>query len=110
MPEKPPPMLTATDGLRSPTLPNDPRRAITGGVKPDRGIAPYDPAPDPPASSEHFAIPRNFSFLTTPDLGAPRVGLPDQTRTAGKLQLSGEAFGSFHDAPKRTAPLPIIRP
>lgn len=110
MPEKPPPMLTATDGLRSPTLPRDPRRPLTGGTKPDSGIAPYDPAPPPPASSEPFNVPRNFSFFRTPDLGAPKVGLPDQTRTAGKLQLSGEAWGSFHDSPKRTAELPIERP
>lgn len=110
MPEKPPPMLTATDGLRAPTLPRDPRRPLTGGTTPDPGIAPYDPAPRPPAKSEPFNVPRNFSFFTTPDLGAPPVGLPSLARTRGRLQRSGEAFGSFTEPKRITAALPIQEP
>jgi len=84
-----------SDGFRL-TSPNDePRRRAQGGHSVDPGMAPYRPNPRPPAAADVINVPRNFAYLRAPSLGAPRVGFPDATRTTGKLQPSGEAWGAF---------------
>ena len=107
MPDPNPALINYVDSHRTETQGDIPRRPYAGGKSVDPALGLHDPTPKPPAAADVTRVPRNFSFLRAATPGAARVGLPDKVRTAGKLQQSGEAWGSFNDSPRTTAALPI---
>jgi len=88
-------LLRSSDGFRAPTLARDPRRPTEGGHLVDPSMAPYRPNPRPPESNDKRNTPRTWAYFRPASIGAPPVNFPDRTRTAGKLQPSGEAWGRF---------------
>lgn len=98
-------LTRASDGFRAPTLPPEPRRPTWGRYEVDPPNAPYHYNPASPASGKPFDVPRTFAYLRAPSLGAPRVGFPEEQRTRGRLQASGEAWGKFGERQR-----PVLTP
>jgi len=95
-------LIRASDGFRSPTLPNEPRRPTQPGYKPDPPNAPYAYNPASPAGTPLGGVPRTWAFFRLASPGAPRVPFPDHERTQGHLQQSGEAWGQRGEAQRHT--------
>ena len=89
-------------GYRTPYEIAEPRRPVKEGYKPDEHLMPYQPNPASLPGAPFPNKPNTHAFLRQPDLGAPRVNFPDKTRTAGKLQQSGAAWGKVGEAPRPT--------
>jgi len=100
-------LTRGSDGFRAPTLPHDPRRPTQAGYRPDPALMPYAYNPASPAGTPLGHVPRTWAFFRTPDLGAPRVGFPDATRTRGKTTQSGQAWGRFGEPQRHTLTPPI---
>jgi hypothetical protein len=90
-------LTRASDGFRSPYPSSEPRRPADGGHKIDPPMAPYRPNPRPPESNVRRYPPRTWAFFRPASLGAPPVPFPDRERTRGRLQQSGEAWGSVNE-------------
>jgi hypothetical protein len=88
-------LIRASDGFRAPTLPTEPRRRAEGGHRPDASLSPYTGTPRAVGDNDPRNTPRTWAYFRQASPGAPRVNYPDRTRTAGKLQQSGEAWGRF---------------
>jgi len=88
-------LIRASDGFRSPTLPTEPRRRAEGGHRPDASLTPYGGTPRAVGDNDPRNTPRTWAYFRPASIGAPPVPFPDRTRTAGKLQQSGEAWGRF---------------
>jgi len=89
-------------GYRTPYEISEPRRKLRPGYKPDPPLAPYAYNPASPAQPPWPMKPNTHAFLRQPDLGAPRVGMPDAKRTSGRLQQSGAAWGHVGEAQRET--------
>lgn len=96
-----------SDGFRTPYVLDQPREPTQRGYRPDPGLAPYVPAPRPPAGAPFPDKPSTHAFLRAPHLGAPHVGLPDERRTSGRLQASGVAWREPGAAPRDTLQPPL---
>jgi hypothetical protein len=85
-------------GYRTPYEIDDPRGSVQSGYTPDPPNAPYAYNPASPPGAPFPNKPSTHQFFRPADLGAPKVGFPDQKRTSGHLQQSGEAWGRVGEA------------
>lgn len=84
-----------TDGLRTIAPARNPRFPTTGGTCTNPPLKTDATHQYRPPCAVHWQVPCNCRFLRPATPGAPPVGFPEETRTRGKLQLSGRAWGRF---------------
>jgi hypothetical protein len=97
-----------TDGLRTIAPARNPRWPTTGGhcVNPPLRTDATHQYREPCAV--HWAVPCNCRFLREhTDPHAPAVGFPENPRTAGHLQQSGEAWGMIGQNNRRRIGPPL---